>query len=121
MKRLKLDENFPPSVVEIFRESDIDASSVYEQGLQGSDDDNIYEICKKEARILVTFDLDFANIIRYPSKDTSGILIVRYQQKITLDRIKLLCKRLAGIIITNDTTSNLFIVEDAKIRVRRQE
>ena len=31
MKKLKLDENFPPTSVDIFRQNNIDASSILEQ------------------------------------------------------------------------------------------
>lgn len=75
MKKIKLDENFPPSCVSLFAEKGFDASSVLHQALSGTHDDNLYIICKEEERILVSFNLDFANIIRYPAEQTKGILV----------------------------------------------
>ena len=121
MKKIKLDENFPPSAVEIFRKKKIDASSVFEQRLSGSDDDKVFNVCKKEKRVLVTFDLDFANILRYPSNNTSGIIIARHKKKINLVGIASLCKRLALLITQEEITGKLFIVEETKIRVRKPE
>lgn len=69
MKKIKLDENFPPSFLALFQNEIIDASSVHAQRISGSDDDSLFKICKEEKRTIVTFDLDFANIIRYPTKD----------------------------------------------------
>ena len=77
MKKIKLDENFPPSVVDIFNQHGIDASSVFHQNMQGDVDDTVLDVCVKEDRILITFDLDFANIIRYSTEGTPGIIISR--------------------------------------------
>jgi predicted nuclease of predicted toxin-antitoxin system len=121
MKRLKLDENFPPSMADIFKQHQIDASSVYEQKLNGSDDEKVFDVCVNEERILVTFDLDFANIIKYPSDNTAGIIIVRTRAKVSLEVIAILCQRLAAIINQYDLNGKLYIVEDTKIRIRRPE
>jgi predicted nuclease of predicted toxin-antitoxin system len=72
MKKIKLDENFPPTLLSFFQSEVIDASSVYLQNISGADDNLVYKICREEGRILVTFDLDFASIIRYPTNDTPG-------------------------------------------------
>ncbi len=33
--------------------------------------------CKTEVRILITLDLDFLNVLLYPPKDSSGIILLR--------------------------------------------
>ena len=76
MKQIKLDENFPPGFTSVFEAGGIDASSVLKQNISGTDDDHLYQLCIKEKRIIVTFDLDFANIIRYPSATTSGATVM---------------------------------------------
>ncbi len=121
MKKVKLDENFPPSVVDIFSKQGIDASSVYHQDMNGAADDTVFEVCKKEGRILITFDLDFANIIRYPTEATPGIIISRNQMKVTLNNINVLCERLARIVIAHEIENNLRIIEETKIRVRKPD
>lgn len=121
MKRVKLDENFPPSVVEIFSKHGIDTSSVFHQNMHGNVDDTVFKVCSEEYRILITFDLDFANIIRYPAEGTAGIILSRNKQKITLANIKPLCERLAKVVIDYDIKDNLIIVEETKIRIRRPD
>ena len=121
MIRLKLDENFPPDTVHIFREHDIDASSVYEQDMCGYPDTEVFKICKDEKRALITFDLDFANIIRYPASETNGVIIVRSKKKINLEEITHICHKLVQLLLQNDLKGKLFIVEDTKIRVRKTE
>jgi predicted nuclease of predicted toxin-antitoxin system len=121
MKKIKLDENFPPVVLPLFQNERIDASSVFVQQLAGTSDDNLYQICKKEGRVIVTFDLDFANIIRFPSDDSAGIIVCRLRKKVNLDYIRHLCKVLVKLIEENELSGKLFIVEDGKVRVRRAD
>jgi predicted nuclease of predicted toxin-antitoxin system len=121
MKKIKLDENFPPAMVDIFLKRKIDASSVYLQQLNGTDDDRVFDICINEGRALVTFDLDFANILRYPSDKTPGIIIARSKRKINLAGISSLCDRLATLIAKEDIAGKLFIVEETKVRVRKPD
>jgi predicted nuclease of predicted toxin-antitoxin system len=121
VKKIKLDENFPYPAVEIFSKHGIDAPSVHHQNMDGSMDDHIYDVCIKEGRILITLDLDFANIIRYPSAPTPGIVLVRSGMKINLKKIAFICERLAHIVVSNDTQGKLFIAEDTRIRIRRPD
>lgn len=121
MKKIKLDENFPPSLVSVFPAEIIDASSVLAQEISGTDDDNLYQLCLSEERTIVTFDLDFANIIRYPADKTQGIIVCRLRRKINLEDIRTLCKTLVKIISENDLAGNLFIIEEGKVRVRKPD
>lgn len=121
MKKIKLDENFPPSSVEIFGKYGIDTSSVFHQNMNGSTDDSVFDICTKEDRILITFDLDFANIIRYTTEGTPGIVVSRNKMKITLSNIKSLCERLAQIVVSHDIEGRLIIVEETRMRIRKPD
>jgi predicted nuclease of predicted toxin-antitoxin system len=121
MKKIKLDENFPPSFLPLFQSEVIDASSVYLQNISGADDNLVYKICREEKRTLVTFDLDFANIIRYPANDTAGIIVCRVRKKINLDYIKGLCSTLVKVISENELSGKLFIVEEDKVRIRKPD
>ena len=119
MKKIKLDENFPPGSVEIFIKAKINTASVLDQKLSSTPDANLYKVCISEKRVLVTFDLDFANIIRFPSQNTPGIIVCRLRKKTSLAAINLLCNTLVTLITSNDLERKLFIVEHHRIRIRR--
>lgn len=121
MKKIKLDENFPPAFLSLFQSDLIDASSVHLQNMSGADDNRVFNICCEENRTLVTFDLDFANIIRYPASGTAGIIVCRIRKKINLDYIRELCTTLVKIISENELPGKLFIVEENKVRIRKPE
>lgn len=65
---LKLDENLDVRLVSMLRRAGHEVATVRDQGLAGVDDQALYACCTSEARILVTLDLDFANVLRYPQR-----------------------------------------------------
>ncbi len=78
--KFKLDENFGTRTQNLFRTAGHDVQTVLDEGLQGISDQNLYEICCAEQRCLITFDLDFADVIRFPADRSSGIAIIRVHQ-----------------------------------------
>ena len=47
------------------------------RGSPGADDSRIMEACREAQLALLTLDLDFANIIAYPSDSHHGVFVVR--------------------------------------------
>ena len=64
--RFKLDENPPVELADMFRKAGHDAVTVLDQDLAGARDADLASVCVREGRIIVTFDMDFANIRTYP-------------------------------------------------------
>jgi predicted nuclease of predicted toxin-antitoxin system len=54
--------------------------TVAQQNLQGKTDSEVTAKCLKENRILVTSDLDFADIKLYPPKNYPGFIVLRVKQ-----------------------------------------
>lgn len=101
----------------IFREAGFDAATVAEQMLSGTDDSVLFDRCRAESRVLVTLDLDFANVQAYPPGSHSGIVVVRSnsQDKATLLTI---LKRSLPVLIQRSPERQLWIVEPDRIRYR---
>ena len=74
--RIKVDENIGSSGVAILTQGGHDAMTVREQGLAGSTDEDVFQVCVAERRILVTMDRDFGHVTRFPPKQTAGIVIL---------------------------------------------
>jgi len=75
--KFKLDENFGTRTQKVFRDFGHHVQTVYEESLQGSSDEHLYDACRQEQRCLVTLDLDFANVIRFSPKQLAGIVVIR--------------------------------------------
>lgn len=115
--RFKVDENLPLECVVLLREAGHDAVSVQDQGLGGAQDPQVAQICAEEKRVLVSLDLDFADIRTYPPSESSGIVVfrLRSQDAATLRR---LVSRLLELIPRESPAGKLWIVEEDKVRVR---
>lgn len=75
--KFKLDENLPAEAAQYLSEVGFDAMSVLDQGLGGAADARLARICKEEDRVLLTFDLDFANTRSYPPGEHAGLIVFR--------------------------------------------
>ena len=115
--KFKIDENLPVEVSNIFISNNFDAQTVHEEGLTGANDNKINEICKIEKRIIITLDLDFADIRYYPPKTTPGIIVIRTVRQ-DKQFILQIISDLVEVLKTESATNKLWIVEESRIRIR---
>lgn len=73
----KIDENLHEDAALILRQNGHDAVSVFEQQLRGASDVALGQICHREGRVILTQDLDFANILAFPPDQYAGIIVLR--------------------------------------------
>jgi hypothetical protein len=69
--RIKLNENLPASLSLLLRKLGHNVSTVEDEGLGGSPDSVIWLAAQREARFLITQDLDFSDLRTLRSGDTS--------------------------------------------------
>ena len=84
MRKVKLDENLGRRLAGLFRSAGYDVKTVYEQKMQGCHDLSLFRKCAEEERCLVTFDLDFSKPLRFPLKESAGIIIIRIPVQVSL-------------------------------------
>ena len=115
--QFKIDENLPVEIAAVLTKAGYDATTVLEQRLSGSSDADIAMVCRKEERILITLDLDFADIRAYPPKHSPGIIILRLKQQ---DRphIMELFEWVVPMLSRESLRHHLWIVEERQIRIR---
>lgn len=87
MMRFKVDENLPVEVATVLLTAGHDAMTVIGQQMSGRPDADLILACQREDRIVVTLDLDFADIRAYPPADYPGIIVLRLAR---LDRNRIL-------------------------------
>jgi len=78
--RIKLDENLPATLAARLRQLGHDADTVQEEGLCGRDDETVWEAAQREERFLITQDLDFSDMRKFPPGTHAGLLLVRLQE-----------------------------------------
>jgi predicted nuclease of predicted toxin-antitoxin system len=115
--KFKIDENLPRETCELLNRAGHDAISVGEQALSGVADVLIYRRCQEERRVLITLDLDFANLQAYDPKASSGIIVLRLARQ---DKAPVLeaVARVLPVLEREPLDRQLWIVEKSRIRIR---
>ena len=115
--KFKLDENIGRRAVDVFIRAGHDAHTVYDERLQGCNDQTIYERCCEEQRCLVTLDLDFSNILRFPAERCGGIVIIRTPNNTSLTALEKLIRDFLGMVTADTRINTNWIVEPGRIRI----
>jgi predicted nuclease of predicted toxin-antitoxin system len=108
--KFKIDENLPVEVV-----------SEYGHGTNPSQAPQTKLVLARagvESRVLLTLDLDFANIRTYPPAEHSGIIVLRLRAQ---DKMAVVgyVRRLAAAIQRQSSRGELWILERDRIRIRQ--
>lgn len=120
MPKFKLDEHFGNRMKKLFLNHDYDTETVNDENLNGATDQHLFEVCQKESRCIVSLDLDFSDIIRFPPYDSHGIVILRPRKRTSVEDIEKLFKQLFEYLKSHTPENQLWIVEAGKIRIHKQ-
>lgn len=115
--RFKVDENLPDEVCHVLNSAGHDATSVGQQGLGGATDARLYRVCQSERRVLVTLDVDFANVQAYDPKSSVGIIVLRLTRQDRQRVLDAVASTLA-VLEREPLENRLWIVEGERIRIR---
>ncbi len=119
--KFKLDENFGTRTQQIFRTKDLDVLTARDQHLQGCADQRLFEVCCSEKRCLVTLDLDFSDVLRFPPHQAHGIVVIRVPHNPTLLLLEQLIRQFLKALETMPIDKKLWIVETGRIRVHQAD
>ena len=119
--RFKLDENFGTRTQHILKGAGHDVQTVREESLQGASDWHLYEVCCAEQRCLVTLDLDFADVTRFPPEKTGGIAVIRVPRNPTLPLLERLVRQFLHSVERMAIEKKLWIVEVGRVRVHQTD
>jgi len=119
--RFKLDENFGKRTSRLFREAGHDVQTVTAESLSGASDQRLFEACRTERRCLVTFDLDFADILRFPPSQSAGIAVLRIPHNPSIELLAELVRRFLETVRETPLENCLWIVEPGRIRIHQAE
>ena len=87
--------------------------------LRGSTDDIIFQFAVENGAVLLTSDMGFANIIKYPLNTHRGILILHFPTQISNRELNTQLIAALYSMSESDFSGNLIIIEPGKIRIKR--
>ncbi|MCL4456587.1 MAG: DUF5615 family PIN-like protein [Nitrospirae bacterium] len=119
--KFKLDENFGTRTQHLFRSAGHDVQTVRDEGLEGSSDHHLYEECCNENRCLVTLDLDFSDITRFPPAQSGGIVVIRVPKNPSISLLEQLILQFLQALSNMSVENRLWIVEAGRIRIHQSE
>jgi predicted nuclease of predicted toxin-antitoxin system len=116
--RFLADAGISPKTVDFLRRNGHEAVHVRELGMQRAPDRLLVEMAQAEDRILLTFDLDFGEILALGVIAHPSVVIFRLSD----ERADSVNRRLEGVLSEQAdalASGALILVEDARYRIRR--
>jgi len=119
MLKFLVDEDMPKSTTQTLRSIGFETFDVRDVALRGKSDDEIFAFAQGNRAVLVTADMGFGNLLRYPLGSHAGIIIVHYPNEmsnvVVNDNLREACASLSE----NEIRGNLVILEPGRIRIKR--
>lgn len=115
---VKLDENLGQSHTKLLREAGYVAQRVHDQGMSGTEDNELWEHVCAETRFFITLDLDFSDVRRFSPGSHPGILLLRPRSRSRDAALAVLARvleehpfeKLAGCLV---------VADELRTRIRR--
>ena len=116
--RVKVDEDLPRQIAGLLVARGHDATTVAEQGWQGTPDDILWSRIQNERRWLMTADKGFADLRRYPPGDHRGVILLRSQEESRRGYLELAAIAL-GRLDLDELAGAVVVVTRRGVRTRR--
>ncbi|TSC71050.1 MAG: hypothetical protein G01um101470_758 [Parcubacteria group bacterium Gr01-1014_70] len=113
-----LDANMPHSAKNVFAEPDV-AVHVRDIRLGSASDDEILAYALEQQAVVVTRDLDFANIVLHPISSHAGAVVLRVPTSFTAMQITEFLRWFLTEIDKEQLSHTLIIVEPKRYRIRK--
>jgi len=114
-----IDADMPRSCKEVIENLGYKVIDVRDIGLGAAPDQKIIEYASSHDYIILTRDLDFGDIIRYPLEKHHGVVILRLPHIFTANEINIALSRFLKSVKGEDIINSVVIVELGRYRVRR--
>jgi len=115
--KIKIDECIPQECSALLLQKGYNTETVYQEGLQGAPDNEVWSASQKEQRFLITTDLDFSDIRYYKPGEHAGILLIRLAKE-GKGRLLSYFQRLLSQYNIEEWQGYLVVATDHKIRIK---
>lgn len=117
--RFLMDANVPRAAVAVVEKFGHTVEFARDAGLGTAPDEVIAERARSTQAALITRDLDFADVRRYPPSDHHGIVVLRLpDDAVATDIASVLERFLAESQFVAQLRAHLVIVDEARVRFR---
>ncbi|MFQ5792001.1 MAG: DUF5615 family PIN-like protein [Acidobacteriota bacterium] len=120
MAEFLIDEDLPRSLSHLLRASGLAAEDVRDLGLKGRTDREVFEYAVSHSCTLLSADLGFANLQRFPLGTHPGIVIARFPNEMSTRFLNDAILRALQDLTDEDIRGNLVVMQPGRIRLRRK-
>jgi predicted nuclease of predicted toxin-antitoxin system len=116
-----IDEDLPRSLAAGLRREGLVAEDVRDIGLRGQEDTSVFSYARSRGLALVSGDLGFANILRYPLGSHAGVVIARFPNEMPAAQVTKTV--VAGLrqLSNEEIRGNLIVISPGRVRLRRRK
>jgi predicted nuclease of predicted toxin-antitoxin system len=115
-----IDEDLPRSTGEFLQTLSHSVFDIRDVGLRGASDNTVYQFAQKHHAVLVSADLGFANILYFQPKNHHGIIVLRFPNTFSTNRMNQLLAFSLKLLGKRTLRGTLMIVSPKGIRLRRK-
>ncbi len=119
MPKFVIDEDMPRSTTKTLQEQGYEVKDIRDYGLRGEEDNKIFQFAQENQSVIITEDIDFGNIIKFPLGNHYGIIIVHFPNEMSNKEMNNQLINNIKDIDKNDFKGNLIIIEPGKTRIKR--
>jgi predicted nuclease of predicted toxin-antitoxin system len=119
--KFKLDESLGTSIRQLVGSAGHDVMTVAQENLVGCADRQLYDRCCEEGRALITLDLDFGDVTRFPPQRAGGIIVLRPARSYRLPELISLTQQALKAAAAASPVRQLWVVEPGRIRVHQSD
>ena len=113
-----IDEDLPRSLATLLRSAGLEVTDIRDAGLRGASDAEVLSHARSRRFTLLTADLDFANLLRFPLGSHDGIIVARFPNETPVEALNQAIVRSIQSLRKEDIGGNLVIIEPGRVRVR---
>lgn len=119
MIKIAIDEDISRITGRLLKNSGYEVLDIRDHNLRGSTDDIIFHFAVENEAVLLTGDMGFANILKYPLNTHSGIIVLHFPTQISNTEINNQLIAALDSMSESEFPGNLIILEPNKIRIKR--
>lgn len=114
-----LDANMPRSALTLLRQCGHEAEHVRDLGMGAATDAFIDDYARRSGLVVVTRDLDFADVRRFPPESRPGLLVLRLADACSAgDVVAVLARLLSDAKLVGRIPGHLVILQSDHVRFR---
>jgi predicted nuclease of predicted toxin-antitoxin system len=116
--RFLLDANLPRAAVQAVVDAGHEAVSVHDGALRSASDEVVFAHALATSAVLVTRDLDFSSVLRFPPAGSVGIVVLRLPEDSKASDIADVITRFLLSGLVRHLPGRLAVVEPDRVRFR---